>query len=467
MLLTAPSFAKIKSLYDLHNTNIEDRGEKPNELADRIKAGESFNQEEYLLASREFGVVVAQAMLVQKPYYLGSQSKISGRTDLALWLRNAGSIEELSSIKQIATATLWKKKNKKGADALMQFVDDDHEDYSNFRDGEDREAKNDALSKACLALALENTLELTMTKEGDTVAHILATGRLKNKIWAYQMIAEKWPNIFTVPNKKFLLPIHGIIKSSISSRDKFNIAKAVAEIMQPGNAKAVFDAPYPGALPLYAFAAQQSLDWQIITEILSIGCDFSYLEILDIILQSKSNFHVWVDSQNLAEADLQTADQHGRTILHRAVLAGHSAMVMMLAKLKKLDFSAQDKSGNTALHLALIAKISAYERERIVKILLENGTDVNVANNDQKLAIDYAMELLNKKILIKASVIAQLIEKGSKKAEEAVEAFNNRYPLKWYLFPTNKEKRLEARISLRQALSSAKATNNPFSLERQ
>lgn len=53
----------------------------------------------------------------------------------------------------------------------------------------------------------------------------------------------------------------------------------------------------------------------------------------------------------------------------------------------KTLINAVDKENNTALILA-----SKFGYDEIVKILIENGADINIKNNDGKTALDYAEE---------------------------------------------------------------------------
>ena len=53
----------------------------------------------------------------------------------------------------------------------------------------------------------------------------------------------------------------------------------------------------------------------------------------------------------------------------------------------KTLINAVDKENNTALILA-----SKFGYSEIVKILIENGADINIKNNDGKTALDYAEE---------------------------------------------------------------------------
>ena len=53
----------------------------------------------------------------------------------------------------------------------------------------------------------------------------------------------------------------------------------------------------------------------------------------------------------------------------------------------KTLINAVDKENNTALILA-----SKFGYHKIVKILIENGADINIKNNDGKTALDYAEE---------------------------------------------------------------------------
>lgn len=71
-------------------------------------------------------------------------------------------------------------------------------------------------------------------------------------------------------------------------------------------------------------------------------------------------------------------------MLHVASKSGHLSMVKLLLE-NGANVNIQDESGNTALHYA-----SANGKKDIVKHLLENQADASIVNAKEQKAIDYS-----------------------------------------------------------------------------
>ena len=80
----------------------------------------------------------------------------------------------------------------------------------------------------------------------------------------------------------------------------------------------------------------------------------------------------------LKQADVNAQDDHGRTAVHRAALSGHDELVMMLLA-KGADASLRDGDGNTLLHCA-----AAGGCEQAMAKLLADGADVDACNNKKQ-----------------------------------------------------------------------------------
>jgi len=77
----------------------------------------------------------------------------------------------------------------------------------------------------------------------------------------------------------------------------------------------------------------------------------------------------------------------GRSALHKAAFWGHNKMVEYLVQSCKLDVNAKDNYGDTSLHDA-----AKFGHEGIVRILLENGADRSIKNNEGKDPLQVAQE---------------------------------------------------------------------------
>ena len=70
-------------------------------------------------------------------------------------------------------------------------------------------------------------------------------------------------------------------------------------------------------------------------------------------------------------------DNKGETILSNSIKKKKIDICQLILNFKILDLSFQDKNGNSYLHLAIMKQL-----ERIVKVLIEKGINVNMQNND-------------------------------------------------------------------------------------
>lgn len=97
---------------------------------------------------------------------------------------------------------------------------------------------------------------------------------------------------------------------------------------------------------------------------------------------------------NAAGADLNARDKLRQTPLHRAVLRAGEKLVEFLTSLPKIQLNAQDSVGNTPLHLAC-----EEEREAIIKLLIDQGADIAIINQDKLTAVDSIVNNSLKRII--------------------------------------------------------------------
>eukprot|EP00026_Physarum_polycephalum_P009224 Phypoly_transcript_09338.p1 GENE.Phypoly_transcript_09338~~Phypoly_transcript_09338.p1 ORF type:complete len:261 (+),score=62.54 Phypoly_transcript_09338:577-1359(+) len=92
--------------------------------------------------------------------------------------------------------------------------------------------------------------------------------------------------------------------------------------------------------------------------------------------------------QIAAKCDVhQVEATSGRSALHKAAFWGHNKMVEYLVQVCKLDVNQKDNYGDTPLHDA-----AKFGHEQIVRILLENGADRTIKNNEGKDPLTVAQE---------------------------------------------------------------------------
>jgi len=139
---------------------------------------------------------------------------------------------------------------------------------------------------------------------------------------------------------------------------------------------------------------------QAFGKLLSLGCPASCQPNFTVPMQSERDklnaefrelaMHgsVIPAMQIAAKCDVhQVEATSGRSALHKAAFWGHNKMVEYLVQVCKLDVNAKDNYGDTALHDA-----SKFGHEQLVRILLENGADRTIKNNEGKDALQVAQE---------------------------------------------------------------------------
>lgn len=84
---------------------------------------------------------------------------------------------------------------------------------------------------------------------------------------------------------------------------------------------------------------------------------------------------------------VNSLDKSGSTPLYWASHGGHDSIVKLLCNAPNMCISAQNKIGDTALHAA------AWKGHvNCVKILLENGANITIRNNERKRPIDVSRD---------------------------------------------------------------------------
>ena len=90
------------------------------------------------------------------------------------------------------------------------------------------------------------------------------------------------------------------------------------------------------------------------------------------------------EALHLAGTSSDQKDERGMKLLHRAVCAGHDALVKRLLS-KDVSPHARDNEGKTALHYAVIEYYPI-----IMRLLLEHGIDYTIADHEGRTALHYA-----------------------------------------------------------------------------
>uniref|UniRef100_A0A0K0DSU0 Osteoclast-stimulating factor 1 n=1 Tax=Strongyloides stercoralis TaxID=6248 RepID=A0A0K0DSU0_STRER len=81
-------------------------------------------------------------------------------------------------------------------------------------------------------------------------------------------------------------------------------------------------------------------------------------------------------------------DKSGATPLFWACHSGYDEIVELLLSIKNIDLNNKNKMGDTALHAA------AWKgRGKIVEMLVENGADLHIRNNDNLKPVDLAKDV--------------------------------------------------------------------------
>jgi ankyrin repeat protein len=98
----------------------------------------------------------------------------------------------------------------------------------------------------------------------------------------------------------------------------------------------------------------------------------------------KYNNHADIVKELLKHKDIHVVGTH----LHDAIkYNNHADIVKELLKHKDIDVNLQDKDGETPLFTA-----SDEDHLNIVRMLLDAGADINIKNNEDKTALDIAIE---------------------------------------------------------------------------
>jgi ankyrin repeat protein len=122
---------------------------------------------------------------------------------------------------------------------------------------------------------------------------------------------------------------------------------------------------------------------------LQSGLDVNFSKPLSGADESMNTYLDWIESATNISLDSSfTLDNSysygGETLLHVAVKKGHLSLVKLLIE-NGASINIADESGNTALHYA-----AANGKKDIVKLLLENHADPSVVNVKEQKAIDYS-----------------------------------------------------------------------------
>lgn len=80
-------------------------------------------------------------------------------------------------------------------------------------------------------------------------------------------------------------------------------------------------------------------------------------------------------------------------LLFAAAVSADTELMLYLVQEKQADMQSTDDQGRTVLHLCILSgKVGQAERKAMVSLCLAQGTDVNAHDNQSKTAYDYAVE---------------------------------------------------------------------------
>ncbi|MEN9471354.1 MAG: hypothetical protein RL214_710 [Pseudomonadota bacterium] len=100
-----------------------------------------------------------------------------------------------------------------------------------------------------------------------------------------------------------------------------------------------------------------------------------------------------------AGADVNVADENGRTALHYAIKSADKTVVERLVE-NKIDVNVADQEGKTALHYAIMFILTdRFSFSEIAKLLIESKTDINLVDKEGKTALHYAVICMNKAVV--------------------------------------------------------------------
>ncbi|XXG99626.1 hypothetical protein Hte_005967 [Hypoxylon texense] len=88
----------------------------------------------------------------------------------------------------------------------------------------------------------------------------------------------------------------------------------------------------------------------------------------------------------LGYSSVSATDEQGRTPLHQAVIGGESSIITLLLGKDGININAKDRHGCTPLVLAARAGLI-----HVVRTLVDNHADLNLANNERTTALHYAV----------------------------------------------------------------------------
>ncbi len=161
------------------------------------------------------------------------------------------------------------------------------------------------------------------------------------------------------------------------------------------------------------------------TSLIDFGAENSVSDIIEDFIKSKKS-PVWYMVKNdkefnefiftylidVYEADIDTKNEDGQTLLMYCIEKGYLNMIDMLIS-NDCDINLQDNVGMSALHYAVYNLDS-----NLVRLLLLSGIDVNLTDNCGQTALDY----------LRNSFYHQHIEDPGKKRYECYDAILKRIP---------------------------------------
>ena len=109
-------------------------------------------------------------------------------------------------------------------------------------------------------------------------------------------------------------------------------------------------------------------------------------------------------------ADVNAANVHGCTPLHRAAFLTGSTGVIKLLLNEGANVHCRDKKGNTPLHIAMISMVS-YSDE-IASLLIEKGSDVHATNEQGRTCLHMASVFMVKKLILHGVQVNAVDELG-------------------------------------------------------
>ena len=93
-----------------------------------------------------------------------------------------------------------------------------------------------------------------------------------------------------------------------------------------------------------------------------------------------------------AEPDTKLVNRYGGTALIPAAERGHVGTVQLLLEKTDVDVNHVNKLGWTALLEAIVLSDGGINHQEIIRLLIENGADVNLPDGDGKTPLELARE---------------------------------------------------------------------------